>query len=80
MKNFEAQLNRLEELTEQIQDGDISLDEAVTLFEEGIKLSKKLEKELTRIERKIEILVNNPVTEETQPELELFPEEKAEQE
>ena len=75
MKNFEAQLDRLEELTGQIQDGDIPLEEAVTLFEEGIKLSKKLEKELARIERKVEILVNNPEKAEDQPELELFKEE-----
>jgi len=73
MKNFEEQLSRLEELTGRIQKGNIPLDEAVSLFEEGIKLSKKLEKELTRIEQKIEILVNNPTKESDQPELELFP-------
>lgn len=76
MKNFEEQISRLEELTADIQNGDIPLDEAVALFEEGIKLSKKLEKELSRIERKIEILVNDPVKKNDQPELELFPEKE----
>ena len=76
MKNFEEQLNRLEELTEKIQKGNVPLDEAVAMFEEGIKLSRKLEKELSRIEQKIEILVNNPVKASDQPELELFDAEK----
>ncbi|MBN1411629.1 MAG: exodeoxyribonuclease VII small subunit [Spirochaetales bacterium] len=74
MANFEENLTRLEELSEQIQDGDIPLEEAVKVFEEGIRLAKKLEKDLTRIERKIEILKNNPAREDEKPEMELFPE------
>ena len=74
MKTFEEKLERLETLSEKIRDGNMPLDEAVALFEEGIKLSKQLEKELSKVERKVEILVNNPVSEEGKPELELFPE------
>jgi exodeoxyribonuclease VII small subunit len=73
MPTFEENLTRLEELSEQIQDGNIPLEEAVAVFEEGIKLSKKLEKELSKIERKIEILKNNPAREDDKPEMELFP-------
>jgi exodeoxyribonuclease VII small subunit len=73
MPTFEENLTRLEELSEQIQDGNIPLEEAVAVFEEGIKLSKKLEKELSKIERKIEILKNNPAKEDDKPEMELFP-------
>ena len=50
--------------------------EAVALFEEGIKLARGLEKELAKVERKIEILVDESGAEdaEDQPNLELFPE------
>ena len=46
MKSFEERLTRLEELSEKIKDGNIPLEEAVALFEEGINLAKGLEKEL----------------------------------
>lgn len=74
MKSFEERLARLEEITEQIQGGEIPLEKAVSLFEEGIKLAKGLEKEISKIEGKIEILKNEPRTPEEKPELELFPE------
>ena len=74
MKSFEERLTRLEEISEEIQGGEIPLEKAVSLFEEGITLSKGLEKELAKIERKIEILINKPEKKEDKPELELFPE------
>lgn len=74
MKSFEERLTRLEEISEEIQGGKLPLEKAVSLFEEGITLSKGLEKELTKIERKIEMLINKPDTKEIKPELELFPE------
>ena len=76
MKSFEDRLTRLEELNEEITTGNIPLEEAVALFEEGIKLARGLEKELAKVERKIEILVDD--SQESDPEgspnLELFPE------
>ena len=74
MKSFEERLQRLEEITEMIQEGEIQLEKAVSLFEEGIKLAKGLEKEISKIEGKIEKLKNEPQTPEESPELELFPE------
>lgn len=74
MKKFEERLARLEELNEKISEGNIPLDEAVALFEEGIKLAKSLEKDLSKVERKIEILVNQPEAEGEEPNLELFSE------
>jgi exodeoxyribonuclease VII small subunit len=72
MKSFEERLNRLEELNEKLKIGNIGLEEAVEIFEEGIKLAKGLEKDLAKIERKIEILVNEPEKPEDKPNLELF--------
>ena len=73
-KTFEERLQRLEELSEQIAQGDVSLDDAVRRFEEGIQLARSLEKDLARVERKVEILVNEPENEDDTPVLELFPE------
>ena len=72
--NFEERLRRLEELSSSMRDGELPLEEAVKTFEEGVKLARGLEKDLSRIERKIEILINNPEEEKSEPELELFPE------
>ncbi len=72
MKNFEERLTALENLNEKMKGGSITLDEAVQIFEEGIKLAKSLEKDLSKIERKVEILVNKPEDNTEKPNLELF--------
>ncbi len=72
MKTFEQRLSRLEELNETMRNGQLPLEEAVALFEEGIKLARGLEKDLNKIERKVEILVNKPESPEDTPNLELF--------
>ena len=61
MKSFEENLSRLEELTANIRKSDISLEDALSTFEEGIKLAKTLEKDIEKIEGKIQILMNQPV-------------------
>ena len=80
MKNFEKRLERLEEISNKINEGKIQLEEAISLFEEGITLAQGLEKDLAKVERKIEILVNEPESPEDEPNLELFPELSDEQE
>lgn len=61
MKSFEENLSRLEELTASIRKPDIALEDALSVFEEGIRLAKTLEKDIERIEGKIQILMNQPV-------------------
>lgn len=56
--NFENQMEKLEQIVAQLEKGDLSLDESVTKFEEGIKLSKECNKILEGAEKKITILVN----------------------
>ena len=46
----------------------------IALFEEGMKLSKALEKDLARVERRVQILTNEPGGEDEEPAMELFPE------
>jgi exodeoxyribonuclease VII small subunit len=73
LKNFEERLEHLEKLGEQIRKTDIPLNEALAAFEEGIKLARDLEKDLEKIESRIEILVNGDKAGGTEkPELELF--------
>ena len=77
MKNFEERLERLEALGEKIRKPDIPLDDALKAFEEGIRLARTLEKDLEKIESRIEILMNAPEekAENVTPELGLFDEE-----
>ena len=72
MKNFEERLARLEEISVKIKAPDLSLEDALASFEEGIKLAKTLEKDIDKIEKKVEILMNQPVHVQDKPELELF--------
>ncbi len=73
MKDFESNLAKLEELTNDIKRTDISLEDALKDFEEGIKLAKTLEKDIEKIEGKIQILMNQPVPNSADtPELDLF--------
>ena len=77
MKNFEERLERLEELGELIRKTDVPLDKALKSFEEGIKLARSLEKDLEKIESRIEVLLNSPDAKvQESPELDLFDSEK----
>jgi len=75
MKKFEERLARLEELAERMKDPDLPLEEAVVVFEEGVKLSKGLERDLERIQGRVDILLNKADEDggaEEKPELGLF--------
>jgi exodeoxyribonuclease VII small subunit len=72
MAAFEEKLERLEEIGEKIREGDLPLEKSIELFEEGIKTAKALEKELAKIERRVEILVNQPQAPGETPQMELF--------
>jgi exodeoxyribonuclease VII small subunit len=57
MANFEEQLTALESVVERLERGDLSLEDSVRLFEEGMKLSDACKQELEAAEGKIQILV-----------------------
>jgi exodeoxyribonuclease VII small subunit len=58
MASFEEQLTALEAVVERLEKGELSLEESVRLFEEGIKLSDACKKELEVAEGKIQLLVD----------------------
>lgn len=66
MADFEKDLEKLEELTNEIKQTDISLEDALKDFEQGIKLAKSLEKQLNSIEAKIQILMKEPSEDDVQ--------------
>ncbi len=51
--DFEKSLKELEQIVEELQNGDISLDESIKLFERGIKLSNDCRKTLETARQKI---------------------------
>ncbi|MDA3811451.1 MAG: exodeoxyribonuclease VII small subunit [Spirochaetaceae bacterium] len=72
---FEDNLKKLETLNNKIKSGEMAIDESVKYFEEGMKLAESLEKEISNIEKKVEILINNPMdSENAEPEFKDFQE------
>jgi len=58
-KNFEKALVDLENIVQRLDENDLSLDEALSLFEEGIKLSRFCSQKLDSVEKKVEILLKD---------------------
>ena len=54
---FEDCLQRLEQIVTELEKGDIPLDKALALFEEGVQLSNSCRQELEAAEGKVEILL-----------------------
>jgi exodeoxyribonuclease VII small subunit len=72
--SFEKAIDKLEEIVALLESGDVPLEQAIELFQEGMKLSQLCGQKLEQVERKIEILMEqegglvkkpfNPVTDE----------------
>lgn len=56
-ENFEHALKRLEQIVEKLEEGELSLDESLKLFEEGIEISRFCTQKLSEAEKKVEKLV-----------------------
>ena len=56
---FEDALARLETIVNELERGDLPLNDSLKMFEEGIKLSKTCLKMLDDAERKVEIMVQD---------------------
>ena len=57
MPSFESSLHRLEQIVKKLEAGELPLDDALKLFEEGINLSQQCQKQLEEAENKVEILL-----------------------
>ena len=58
-KSIEARLSELETILEELESGDLELDQALKRFEQGVKLSRECQKILEDAEMKIKILMDN---------------------
>ena len=55
--DFEKKLERLETIVNKMESGDLSLEDSLKLFEEGIKNSRECHKQLTEAEEKVKLLL-----------------------
>ena len=56
--SFEEQLAELEKVVDQLERGELSLEESVGLFERGMQLSEACKGQLTRAESRVQVLIN----------------------
>ena len=56
VKDFETALKSLEDIVSQLEAGDLALDRALELFEEGVRISRFCNAKLEDAERKVEVL------------------------
>ena len=54
---FEQSLAELEQLVQQMESGDMSLEQSLKAFEKGVKLTRECQKALTEAEQKVQILL-----------------------
>ena len=62
-KTFEESMAELEKIVEKLEKGDCPLDEAVKLFEQGVKISNECNTALDNAEQKIKILTEKNTNE-----------------
>lgn len=58
-KRFEDTLGELEKIVQRLEDPDVPLEEAVALFEEGIKLSRFCSQKLDEVEKRVDVLLKD---------------------
>lgn len=57
--NFEENIQGLEDIVQELEKGDLNLEDSIKKFEQGIELSKKCNEILEDAEKKITILIKN---------------------
>lgn len=78
--NFETAMDRLEKIVEQMESGQLPLEDLIVRYEEGMNLVKVCQERLASAEQKIEIIARNnagkPVVKDFEPSTENRPETK----
>jgi exodeoxyribonuclease VII small subunit len=57
MASFEESLKKLETIVDQLEKGDLSLEDSIKLFEEGVGLSASCKKEIEIADGKVQMLI-----------------------
>ena len=58
-ESFEDSLKRLEDIVQQMEGGDLTLEDSLALFEEGVRLTRVCSQRLDDAEKKIEVLTRD---------------------
>ncbi|MDI6756189.1 MAG: exodeoxyribonuclease VII small subunit [Thermodesulfobacteriota bacterium] len=58
-QKFEDAFQKLEGIVKKLEDGNLSLEESLKAFEEGVRLSRFCSKKLDEAEKKVEILLKD---------------------
>jgi exodeoxyribonuclease VII small subunit len=58
-KKFESALEELENIIEQLESGDLSLEDTLAAFEKGVSLVKHCNQKLSEVEKKVELLLKD---------------------
>jgi len=56
VESFEGKLQKLEEVVAWFESDDVTLEQSMAKFEDGMKLAQELEKELTEVENRIQVI------------------------
>jgi len=65
--NFEESLEELEALVEQMEDGDLSLEDSLAAFEKGVRLARECQDALKNAEQRVQILLKQNGDEQLAP-------------
>ena len=57
--SFEDKIKELEEIVDRLDEGSLSLEESILLFEKGVKLSKACQRMLNSAEKKVNVLLTD---------------------
>ena len=71
--DFEQSMKRLETIVEELESGELTLEDSISRYEEGIKLSRRLQQVLDESEKRIERLVEKEGAAPTTEAMELAP-------
>jgi len=67
--DLEKAMSELEQVVEQLESGDLSLDKSLKQFEKGVKLSRDCQTALTDAEQKVQVLMNTGLKDITPEDL-----------
>ncbi len=74
-KTFESSLEELERIVRELEQGELTLEKSLELFEQGVRLSRQCQERLNQAERRIEMLTRDnqgrPIVAPFEPESEL---------
>mgnify|MGYP000977595938 CR=1 FL=1 len=73
--SFEQAMKELEDIVRKLEDGELTLEESINLFQNGVKLSNQCSKMLDEVEHKVSILIKDKNGEVVERDFDAAPKE-----